>query len=75
VLLRYEHYRDLGCAPYVRRMSEQRRPQISEEKQTAIDEAAFKSLVRDLPYGLIICAAGILVVFGIVIAALENCAP
>jgi hypothetical protein len=56
-------------------MSEQRRPQISEEKLTAIDEAAFKRPVRDLPYGLVICAAGILVVFGIVIAALENCAP
>jgi hypothetical protein len=75
MLLRYEHYRDRGCAPYVRRMSEQRRPQISEKNQTAIDEAAFKSLIRDLPYGLIICAAGILVVLGIVIAALENCAP
>ena len=60
------------CAPYVRRMSEQRRPQISEEKQTAIGRAAFKSLARDLPYGLIVCAAAILTVFGILIALLDG---
>jgi hypothetical protein len=53
-------------------MSEQRRPQISEKKQTAIGRAAFKSLARDLPYGLIICAAAILTVFGILIALLDG---
>jgi len=56
-------------------MSEQRRPQISEEKQTATDEAAFKSLARDLPYGLIMCAAAILTFFGILVALLNDWAP
>ena len=56
-------------------MSEQSRPQISEKKQTAIGRAVFKSLARDLPYGLIICAAAILTVFGILIALLDDWAP
>jgi hypothetical protein len=56
-------------------MSERRRPQISEKKQTAIGRAAFKGLARDLPYGLIICAAAILTVFGILIAFLDSWAP
>jgi hypothetical protein len=53
-------------------MSEQRRPQNSEKKQTAIGRAAFKSLARDLPYGLIISAAATLTVFGVLIALLDG---
>jgi hypothetical protein len=53
-------------------MSEQRRPQISEKKPTAIGRAAFKSLARELPYGAIICAAAILTVFGILIALMDG---
>ena len=53
-------------------MSEQRRPQILEKKQTSIGRAAFKSLARDLPYGLIMCAAAILTVFGVLIALLDD---
>jgi hypothetical protein len=45
------------------------------EKQTAIGRAALKSPARDLPYGLIICAAAILTVFGILIALLDGWAP
>jgi len=56
-------------------MSEQRRPQILEKKQTAIGRAAFKSLARDLPYGLIISFAAILTFFGILVALLNDCAP
>jgi hypothetical protein len=56
-------------------MSEQRRPQISEKKQTAIGRAAFKSLARDLPYGLIVSAAAILTFFGILVALLNDWAP
>jgi hypothetical protein len=40
-----------------------------------IDEAAFKSLARGLLYGLIICGAAILAVFGILIALLDGWAP
>jgi hypothetical protein len=54
---------------------EQRRAQISKKKQTAIGRAAFKSLARDLPYGLIVYAAAILTVFGILIAFLDSWAP
>jgi hypothetical protein len=57
---------------YVDQMSEQRRPQNSEKKQTAIGRAAFKSLARDLPHGLIVCAAAILTVFSILIALLDG---
>jgi hypothetical protein len=53
-------------------MSEQSRPQISEKKQTAIGRAAFKSLARELPYGLMIWAAAILTAFGILIALLDD---
>jgi hypothetical protein len=53
-------------------MSEQRRPQNSEKEQTAIGRAAFKSLPRDLPYGLIISAAATLTVFGVLIALLDG---
>ena len=53
-------------------MSAQRRPQNSEKKQAAIGRAAFKSLARDLPYGLIISAAATLTVFGILIALLDG---
>jgi hypothetical protein len=56
-------------------MSKQSRPQISEKTQTAVGRAAFKSLARDLPYGLIIWAAAILTVFGILIALLDDWAP
>jgi hypothetical protein len=56
-------------------MSEQRRPQNSEKKQIAGGRASFKSLPRDLLYGLIIGAAGILAVFGIIIALLDGLAP
>jgi hypothetical protein len=42
------------------------------EKQTAIGRAAFKSLARDLPYGLIIFATAILTVFGILIALSDD---
>jgi len=56
-------------------MSEQTRPQIPEKKQTAIGRAAFKSLARDLPYRLIVCAAAILTVFGILIALSDDWAP
>jgi hypothetical protein len=56
-------------------MSEQRRPEISEKKQTAVGRAAFESLPRDLPYGLIISAAATLTVFGILIALLDGWAP
>jgi hypothetical protein len=53
-------------------MSEQTRPTISEKKQTAIGRTAFESLARDLPYGLIMCAAAILTVFGVLIALLDD---
>jgi hypothetical protein len=56
-------------------MSEQRRSQILEKKQTAIGRAAFKSLARDLPYGLIISFAAILTFFGILVALLNDWAP
>ena len=56
-------------------MSERRRPQISEKKQTAIGRAAFKSLARDLPYGLILSFAGILTFFGILVALLNDWVP
>jgi hypothetical protein len=46
-----------------------------QKKQTAIGRAAFKSLPRDLPYGLIISAAATLTVFGILIALLDGWAP
>jgi hypothetical protein len=53
-------------------MSEQARPNISAKKQTAIGRTAFKSLTRDLPYGLIVCAAAILTVFGVLVALLDD---
>jgi hypothetical protein len=56
-------------------MSQQRRPQNSEKKQIAGGRASFKSLPRDIPYGLIIWAAAILTVFGILIALLDGWAP
>jgi hypothetical protein len=55
-------------------MSEQRRPQNSEKKQIA-GRASFKSLPRDLPYGLIMGAAATLTVFGILIALSDGWAP
>ena len=60
---------------YVDQMSEQRRPQNSEKKQIAGGRTSFKSLPRDIPYGLIIWAAAILTVFGILIALLDGWAP
>jgi hypothetical protein len=60
---------------YVDQMSEQRRPQNSEKKQTAIGRAAFKSPARDLPYGLILSFAGILTFFGILVALLNDWVP
>ena len=56
-------------------MSEQRRPKNSVKKQIAGGRDSFKSLPRDLPYGLIISAAAILTVFGILIALLDGWAP
>jgi len=56
-------------------VSKQSRSQISDKKQTAIGRAAFKSLARDLPYGMIIFATAILTVFGILIALSDGWAP
>jgi hypothetical protein len=72
MLLINEHYPRPCCAQYVHQMSEQRRPQNSEKKQIAGGRASFKSLPRDLPYGLIISAAATLTVFGILIALLDG---
>lgn len=75
MLLINEHYPRPCCAQYVHQMSEQRRPQNSEKKQIAGGRASFKSLGRDLPYGLIISAAATLSVFGILVALLDGWEP
>jgi hypothetical protein len=75
MLLINEHYPRTCCGRYVHQMSEQRRPQNSEKKQIAGGWASFKSLPRDLPYGLIISAAATLTAFGVLIALLDGWAP
>ena len=56
------------CSPNVRAEA----PKNSEKKQIAGGRASFKSLSRDLPYGLIISAAATLTVFGVLIALLDG---
>ena len=45
------------------------------EKTARHRQGCFKSLVRDLPYGLITCFAAILTLFGILVALLNDWAP